>query len=139
MYRLNGKKSPNPEPPPHVLAHAVSCYREAAVAFVLDWKPDSNKNDLWTTSTSPDTTVLSAETVDDGGNHASKAIITKKPEVGGDSGDAAFATKRAARAREEELKQQKEGREALMRLGIFLEKHEVQEDTVDVLSCAGWI
>lgn len=40
-----------------------------------------------------------------------------------------------ATAKEEEDR----GREALMRLGIFLEKHETQEDTVDVLSSMGWL
>lgn len=123
-----------------VLAHAVLCYREAAVAFVLDWKPDSKKNDTLATPANPDNTgVLSPKTITGGGSHGSKTAATKPPEVDGAGGDAAFAAKRAARAREEERKQRKEGREALMRLGIFLEKHEVQEDTVDVLSCAGWI
>lgn len=56
-----------------------------------------------------------------------------------DDGDAVLAAKRAAKARAEELEQLKRGQEALMRLGIFLEKHEVQEDTVDVLSSAGWM
>lgn len=32
-----------------------------------------------------------------------------------------------------------EGRQELERLGIFLEKHTIQEDTVDVLSSLGWL
>lgn len=126
-------------PPSRDLARAVSCYREAAVAFVLDWKADHNKNDLSATPSNPDAAVLPSGTMNDRGNHGSKAMMAKIPEGDGDGGDAAFAAKRAARAREMERKQLKEGREALMRLGIFLERHEVQEDTVDVLSCAGWI
>lgn len=45
----------------------------------------------------------------------------------------------AERLKYEEERERKDGREALMRLGIFLEKHEVQEDTVDVLSSGGWM
>lgn len=37
------------------------------------------------------------------------------------------------------VQRDQEGREALMRLGIFLENHQLQEDTVDVLSSLGWL
>lgn len=49
------------------------------------------------------------------------------------------------RKRDEEAAQVKadleemKGREALTRLGIFLEKHTVHEDTVDSLSSMGWL
>ncbi|CAM9255159.1 unnamed protein product, partial [Scytosiphon promiscuus] len=105
-------------------AYYVTCI-EAAVSFVLEWTPG------------------------DGGGMRTATAATKRAAPrqdgwgggGGTSGseDAALAAKRAEQARAEELEQLRRGQEALMRLGIFLEKHEVQEDTVDVLSSAGWM
>lgn len=61
-------------------------------------------------------------------------------ENGGQSGSRRCDEREASSSRVvSEQAERESGREALMRLGIFLEKHEVQEDTVDVLSSAGWL
>lgn len=40
---------------------------------------------------------------------------------------------------EDAAREEREGREALMCLGIFLENNAVHEDTVDALSSMGWL
>lgn len=120
--------------------------REAAVSFVLDWSPAANE-----TAAEDDavTTAQGPETTNDGAGcecrTAAEEPAARRGGGGGGGNDnagdaaAAAAAKWAAQARKEEREQQEKGREALLRLGIFLEKHEVQEDTVDVLSSAGWL
>lgn len=116
------------------------------MSFVLDWRPggsDSEPPSDAKTNAAP-TGAAPAEAAGGGGGGGGRAekagARATDDSCGHDDGDdAAVAARRAARAREEERELEEKGREALMRLGIFLEKHEVQEDTVDVLSSAGWI
>eukprot|EP00752_Nemacystus_decipiens_P016764 g15002.t1 len=133
-------------------AYYVTCI-EAAVSFVLDWSPGANDPGLSAGAGADDGAVAAPGPEDkiDGDSCESQAATTKVAPAarqdgsggggggGNDDGDAAVAARRAEQARIEEREQQEKGREALLRLGIFLEKHEVQEDTVDVLSSAGWL
>ena len=130
---------------------------------MLNWSPGGNDPGLSAgapaaADDADDATAAvpgSHEATGDGDSSESKPATRAPPAArrdgsgggggGSDDGDnndddaAVVAARRAEQAREEERRQQEEGREALLRLGIFLEKHEVQEDTVDVLSSAGWL
>ncbi|CBJ30987.1 conserved unknown protein [Ectocarpus siliculosus] len=120
----------------------VTCL-EAAVSFVLGWGAaadpnadgdDGNNNNKDGDNTTTDSTKGSKA-------EAGKKLFGRGDGSGGSSSgnEATAAGRRAARQAGEEEEEPDKGREALVRLGIFLEKHEVQEDTVDVLSSAGWL
>lgn len=115
--------------------------REAAVSFILDWNPASNETGLSTATAAADDAVAAApgpQSVE-AGDSCDPMTPAKAPAARRDDDDFDDTAVAAERARREEREQQEKGREALLRLGIFLEKHEVQEDTVDVLSSAGWL
>lgn len=138
-------------PRPPLFPRAGSRDREAAVSFVLSWSLGDNKRENHSCSIGEEKEESTSTTPRDGANDvnsgvlARSALLVEFPSdengalgcgVGGDSpGD--VARRADERAREE--REREEGREALVCLGIFLEKHEVQEDTVDVLSSAGWL
>ena len=136
---------------------------EAAVSFVLDWTPDdigvgnelsprlavavqassktfdANGNELPTVSRRDSAGKAAVQ----GANNGTVFFCDKPPIKGGVDGNGGGSGSGCCDAREtawvSEQAERERGREALMRLGIFLEKHEVQEDTVDVLSSAGWL
>ncbi|CAM9600626.1 unnamed protein product [Hapterophycus canaliculatus] len=122
-------------------AYYVTCI-EAAVSFVLEWKPGGGSSKSTGRRDDEDdqrTSDTSKSNSHDAGSPSSPRLRGGGHGSDSGGGDAALAAQRAAQARADELEQLKRGQEALMRLGIFLEKHEVQEDTVDVLSSAGWM
>lgn len=87
---------------------------------MLDWNPDQKSSaDAWTVANG-----IGANRGDMAGHSTNKSAL---PEA-------------AATAEAEDIaREEQEGRQALMRLGIFLENNTVQEDTVDVLSSMGWL
>ncbi|CAN0103426.1 unnamed protein product [Ectocarpus sp. 12 AP-2014] len=116
---------------------------EAAVSFVLDWGAaadpnadgdDGNNNNKDDDNTTTDSAKGSKAA-------AGNKLLGRGDDRGGSSSgnDATAAGRPVARRAGEEEEEPDKGRKALVRLGIFLEKHEVQEDTVDVLSSAGWL
>lgn len=118
-----------------------SAGREAAVSFVLGWSSDDDSTRSLEASTAPcsprlkrDKMAVSMSAVANGGPGMT---ARDESEGGGDrsesSGEGASAEASYRNSEEEE------GLEELMRLGIFLENHEVQEKTVDGLSSVGWI
>ncbi|CAN0200544.1 unnamed protein product [Ectocarpus fasciculatus] len=115
----------------------VTCL-EAAVSFVLAWGAPADPD-----ADGDDDDNNAADTAKGSKAAAGKKLLARGDGSGGGSSsrnDATASGRRAARrAGEEEEEERDKGREALVRLGIFLEKHEVQEDTVDVLSSAGWL
>lgn len=107
------------------MSHASS---EAAVSFVLHWTSPGDIDSTRTTAHTPsgpcdgdpDRTALA-----DMRSNSSKLVV-----------GAAFMTQEGA---DDLAREEQEGREALMRLGIFLENNAVHEDTVDALSSMGWL
>eukprot|EP00904_Undaria_pinnatifida_P014001 jgi/Undpi1/9731/HiC_scaffold_27.g12187.m1 len=118
-------------------AYYVTCI-EGAVSFVLDWTPEDTRT---ANDRSPRGT-LSGLTPVHGINGRNVFFCDKPPakgaHAGGHGGEGGSRDGREGSRVSEEVERER-GREALTRLGIFLEKHEVQEDTVDVLSSAGWL
>lgn len=133
MKGLKLLPSPPPPPPPG----ALFCFdSEAAVSFVLDWRPESDPHG------SGIDRLQSPTPVGAGGLFPSVSPVGAGPSflvgVKGVNSRSLDSERREAEGAKEERERQ-QGREALMRLGIFLERHEVHEDTVDVLSSGGWL
>lgn len=131
-------------------------YREAAVSFVVEWgsdgfkgKPDRLASPADTSKSSGAGAVAAGSFIDGYG----RACQDRMTDEGGGVAFLGCGQNGGGRGREttpreydrqgvelaEEERKRAEGLKDLMRLGIFLDNHEVQEDTVDVLSSAGYL
>lgn len=131
-----------------------SGYREAAVSFVVEWDSDGFKGKPDCLASSAGTSKSSAAVATGGSSDGSgRACQDRTINEGGSvaflrCGQNGGGRRREATPREcdrqgielaKEERERAEGLKDLMRLGIFLDNHEVQEDTVDVLSSAGYL
>lgn len=131
-----------------------SGYREAAISFVIEWSSDGFKGEPDRLASPADTPKSSGAVAAGSSSDGSSSACQKR--MINEGGDMAFlgcrqnggrwgreATPRECDRQGIELakeeRERAEGLKDLMRLGIFLDNHEVQEDTVDVLSSAGYL
>ena len=80
------------------------------------------------------------EAINEGRSITDAALPSGYREDGeGSVTDGVEGNTRSVDRRIKKVRSETDGLQDLMRLGIFLDSHEVQEDTVDVLSSAGYL